>query len=94
MKTEFDIMYEPTWHCIVGRGMGGYITHQAKNFIFFHWGEVGILLWRTDSIDPSKNIQFQWLNKKNKLQMYFGLVLNFFQTIWFYKNFFQQFENL
>ena len=59
LKTEFDIMYEPTWHCIVGRGMGGYITHQAKNFIFFHWGEVGILLWRTDSINPSQNIQFQ-----------------------------------
>jgi dynein light chain LC8-type len=51
-------MYEPTWHCVVGRGMGGYITHQAKNFIFFHWGEVGILLWRTDSIDPKQNIQF------------------------------------
>ena len=44
------MMYEPTWHCIVGRGMGCYVTHQAKCFIFFHWGEVGILLWRTESI--------------------------------------------
>ena len=51
IKTEFDMMYEPTWHCIVGRGMGSYVTHQAKCFIFFHWGEVGILLWRTESID-------------------------------------------
>ena len=22
IKTEFDTMYQPTWHCIVGRGMG------------------------------------------------------------------------
>ena len=49
IKTEFDIMYEPTWHCIVGRGLGSYVTHQANCFIFFHWGEVGILLWRTES---------------------------------------------
>ena len=68
LKTEFDIMYEPTWHCVVGRGMGGYITNQAKNFIFFHWGEVGILLWRTDSIDPKQNIQFWWNCWNNKLQ--------------------------
>ena len=49
IKTEFDIMYEPTWHCVVGRGLGSYVTHQSKCFIFFHWGEVGILLWRTES---------------------------------------------
>ena len=55
IKTEFDIMYEPTWHCIVGRGLGSYVTHQSKCFIFFHWGEVGILLWRTESIDPRSN---------------------------------------
>ncbi len=48
-------MYHPTWHCVVGRGMGSYVTHQAKCFIFFHWGEVGILLWRTESIDPKQN---------------------------------------
>ena len=49
IKTEFDMMYEPTWHCIVGRGLGSYVTHQSKCFIFFYWGEVGILLWRTES---------------------------------------------
>ena len=48
IKTEFDIMYQPTWHCVVGRGLGSYVTHQQKCFIFFYWGEVGILLWRTE----------------------------------------------
>ena len=27
IKTEFDTMYNPTWHCIVGRGLGSYVTH-------------------------------------------------------------------
>ena len=49
IKTEFDTMYLPTWHCVVGRGMGTYVTHQAKSFIFMYWGEVGICLWRTEN---------------------------------------------
>ena len=50
IKTEFDTMYLPTWHCIVGRGMGSYVTHQSKSFIMLYWGEVGILLWRTENL--------------------------------------------
>ena len=49
IKTEFDQMYLPTWHCIVGRGMGAYVAHQSKCFIYMYWGEVGILLWRTEN---------------------------------------------
>ena len=54
IKTEFDMMYQPTWHCVVGRGLGSYVTHEEKNFIFFTWGEVGVLLWRTISIEQEK----------------------------------------
>ena len=49
IKTEFDSMYLPTWHCIVGRGMGAYVAHQSKCFIYMYWGEVGVLLWRTEN---------------------------------------------
>ena len=49
IKSEFDTMYLPTWHCIVGRGLGAYVSHQSKCFIFMYWGEVGILLWRTEN---------------------------------------------
>ena len=55
MKNEFDTMYLPTWHCIVGRGLGAYVTHQAKCFIFMYWGEVGILLWRTENESADVN---------------------------------------
>ena len=55
IKTEFDTMYLPTWHVIVGRGMGAYVTHQAKCYIFMYWGEIGILLWRSENEEFGKN---------------------------------------
>eukprot|EP00069_Balaena_mysticetus_P013507 bmy_22070T0 len=27
---EFDKKYNPTWHCIVGRNFGSYVTHETK----------------------------------------------------------------
>uniref|UniRef100_A0AAY4BUQ7 Dynein light chain n=1 Tax=Denticeps clupeoides TaxID=299321 RepID=A0AAY4BUQ7_9TELE len=32
---EFDKKYNPTWHCIVGRNFGSYVTHETKHFIYF-----------------------------------------------------------
>jgi dynein light chain LC8-type len=36
IKKEFDKKYNPTWHCIVGRSFGSYITHESKHFIYFY----------------------------------------------------------
>ncbi|RKP22542.1 dynein light chain type 1-domain-containing protein, partial [Syncephalis pseudoplumigaleata] len=27
IKREFDKKYGPTWHCVVGRNFGSYVTH-------------------------------------------------------------------
>jgi dynein light chain LC8-type len=27
IKREFDKKYGPTWHCIIGRNFGSYVTH-------------------------------------------------------------------
>ena len=37
IKKEFDKKYNPTWHCIVGRNFGSYVTHETKFFIYFYW---------------------------------------------------------
>ena len=34
VKREFDKKYNPTWHCIVGRNFGSYVTHETKVFLF------------------------------------------------------------
>ena len=40
VKKEFDKKYNPTWHCIVGRNFGSYVTHETKHFIYFYLGQV------------------------------------------------------
>ena len=44
IKKEFDKKYGPTWHRIVGRSFGSYVTHETRNFIFFFINQFGILL--------------------------------------------------
>ena len=30
IKKEFDKKYNPTWHCIVGRNFGSFVTHETR----------------------------------------------------------------
>lgn len=46
-QQEFDKKYNPTWHCIVGRNFGSYVTHETKHFIYFYLGQVAILLFKS-----------------------------------------------
>eukprot|EP00210_Caulerpa_lentillifera_P005596 g5353.t1 len=36
IKKRFDELYGATWHCVVGRGFGSFITHEANHFIYFY----------------------------------------------------------
>uniref|UniRef100_A0A7S3YDN2 Dynein light chain n=1 Tax=Lotharella globosa TaxID=91324 RepID=A0A7S3YDN2_9EUKA len=47
IKKEFDKRHNPTWHCIVGRNFGSYVTHETKHFIYFYLGQVAILLFKS-----------------------------------------------
>merc|ERR1711916_36284 len=47
IKKEFDRKYHPTWHCIVGRNFGSYVTHETRCFIYFYLGQVAILLFKS-----------------------------------------------
>ncbi|RZC32799.1 Dynein light domain containing protein [Asbolus verrucosus] len=47
IKKEFDKKYNPTWHCIVGRNYGSYVTHKTNHFIYFYLGQVAILLFKS-----------------------------------------------
>ncbi len=47
IKKEFDKKYNPTWHCIVGRSFGSYVTHESKHFIYFYVGQLAILLFKS-----------------------------------------------
>ncbi|RPA97501.1 hypothetical protein L873DRAFT_1809538 [Choiromyces venosus 120613-1] len=47
IKKEFDTKYGNTWHCIVGRNFGSFVTHETKNFIYFYVGHLAVLLFKT-----------------------------------------------
>ncbi|PFH60538.1 hypothetical protein XA68_10781 [Ophiocordyceps unilateralis] len=47
IKRTFDDRKGPTWHCIVGRNFGSFVTHETKHFIYFYLGHCAILLFKT-----------------------------------------------
>ncbi|KAI7862528.1 dynein light chain 1, cytoplasmic [Spinellus fusiger] len=47
IKREFDKKYGPTWHCVVGRNFGSFVTHESKHFIYFYYGPIAILLFKS-----------------------------------------------
>ncbi|TAQ86566.1 hypothetical protein B7494_g5121 [Chlorociboria aeruginascens] len=44
---QFDDRKGATWHCIVGRNFGSFVTHETKHFIYFYLGHCAILLFKT-----------------------------------------------
>merc|ERR1712014_481730 len=46
-KRTFDERKGSTWHCIVGRNFGSFVTHETKHFIYFYLGHCAILLFKT-----------------------------------------------
>ena len=48
LADDLDVQkYAPTWHCIVGRNFGSYVTHETKHFIYFYLGQVAVLLFKS-----------------------------------------------
>ncbi|CAF1476362.1 unnamed protein product [Adineta ricciae] len=46
IKKEFDKHYNGTWHCIVGRSFGSFVTHERQCFIYFTLEPFDIVLYR------------------------------------------------
>ncbi|XP_015866406.2 uncharacterized protein LOC107403987 [Ziziphus jujuba] len=47
MKKEFDKVYGPAWHCIVGSNFGSFVTHSTGCFLYFSMEKLYILLFKT-----------------------------------------------
>jgi len=47
IKKEFDRKFTPTWHVVVGKNFGSYVTHETKNFIYFYLGQIAVLLFKS-----------------------------------------------
>jgi dynein light chain LC8-type len=47
IKKEFDKRHGASWHCVVGRSFGSYITHESKHFIYFYIDQIAVLLFKS-----------------------------------------------
>lgn len=48
LKKEFDGVYGPAWHCIVGKSFGSFVTHSVGGFLYFSMAQkLYILLFKT-----------------------------------------------
>ncbi|KAI8870763.1 dynein light chain 2, cytoplasmic-like protein [Ramicandelaber brevisporus] len=47
IKRECDQQFGPTWHVIVGRSFGSYVTHETKHFIYFYIGNKAVMAFRS-----------------------------------------------
>ncbi|CAB4253701.1 similar to Saccharomyces cerevisiae YDR424C DYN2 Cytoplasmic light chain dynein, microtubule motor protein [Maudiozyma barnettii] len=47
IKHQLDSKYGNTWHVIVGKNFGSYVTHEKGNFIYFYIGPLAFLIFKT-----------------------------------------------
>nr|POE68036.1 dynein light chain, cytoplasmic [Quercus suber] len=47
VKLEFDAIYGPAWHCIVGKSFGSFVTHSTGGFVYFSIDKLSFLLFKT-----------------------------------------------
>ncbi|XP_022732336.1 uncharacterized protein LOC111286568 [Durio zibethinus] len=47
MKKEFDKIYGPSWHCIVGSDFGSFVTHSTGCFLYFSMEKLYFLIFKT-----------------------------------------------
>lgn len=53
LKREFDARFQPTWHCVVGRHFGSFITSEDGAFLYFYVGKLAILLFKAGHVMPN-----------------------------------------
>ncbi|KZV46666.1 dynein light chain 2, cytoplasmic [Dorcoceras hygrometricum] len=47
IKKVFDKKHGPTWHCIVGKNFGSYVTHETNHFVYFYLDSKAVLLFKS-----------------------------------------------
>lgn len=47
IKSDFDQMFSPTWHCIVGRNWGSCVTHSKQCYIRILYKDLTVLLYKS-----------------------------------------------
>ena len=47
IKLALDSSVGPTWHVVVGKSFGSYVTHEKDYFMYFYIGQLALLVFKT-----------------------------------------------
>lgn len=47
LKTQLDTEFGSTWHVVVGKNFGSFVTHEQGNFMYCYRGAFAVLLFKT-----------------------------------------------
>lgn len=59
IKKHLDVKYGKTWHVIVGKNFGSYVTHEKGHFMYFYVGPLAFLVFKTAWNEPRFNDAFK-----------------------------------
>lgn len=47
LKKELDLLYGSSWHVIVGKSFGLYVTHEQGYFAYFYVDDLAFLVFKS-----------------------------------------------
>jgi dynein light chain LC8-type len=47
IKKHLDEKYGRSWHCIIGRNFGSYVSHEKDTFVFFYIDQIAFMVFKT-----------------------------------------------
>ncbi|CAM9617822.1 unnamed protein product [Ectocarpus sp. 4 AP-2014] len=46
IKRHFDARWDPSWHVIIGRNFGSFVTHETTCFVYFYLADKAIMMYK------------------------------------------------
>jgi dynein light chain LC8-type len=46
VKLAFDEKWGGSWHCVIGKAFGSFVTHETQLFMYFYVGDKAVLLYK------------------------------------------------
>ena len=46
IKRKFDSTWSPSWHVVIGRSYGSFVTHETRQFVSFKINDKAVMLYK------------------------------------------------
>lgn len=46
IKKKFDHKWHPSWHVVIGRSYGSFVTHETRKFVSFKINDKAVMLYK------------------------------------------------